>query len=162
MSLGGFLRVSFVFVLLVVLHFTLRPLLGWRASPDFLLIAVLLIAIRVRPGAAALAGFGVGIVADTLSLDAFGSTALAMTLVGFAASWIKAVFFADDLALNAFFFFLGKWGFDVIKLLTEQRVSGGELMIEMLVWAPLAAAVTAVAGVLALMMLRPILRPAAA
>ena len=32
-----------------------------------------------------------------------------MTVVGFAASWLKAVFFADNLALNAFFFFLGKW-----------------------------------------------------
>jgi rod shape-determining protein MreD len=162
MSIGGFLRVALVFVILVVLHFTLRPLLAWRASPDFLLIAVLLIAIRVRPGTAAVAGFLVGIVADTLSLDAFGSTALAMSLVAFGSSWIKAVFFADDLALNAFFFFLGKWLFEIILLLTQQRAGGGELVIEMLVWAPLGAAVTALAGVATLMLLRPIMKTAAA
>jgi rod shape-determining protein MreD len=161
-SLSGFLRVALVFVILVVLHFTLRPLLAWRASPDFLLIAVLLIAIRVRPGTAAVVGFLVGIVADTLTLDAFGSTALAMSLVAFGSSWIKAVFFADDLALNAFFFFLGKWLFEIILLLTQQRAGGGELVIEMLVWAPLGAAVTALAGVVTLMLLRPILRTAAA
>jgi rod shape-determining protein MreD len=161
-SLSGFLRVALVFVILVVLHFTLRPLLAWRASPDFLLIAVLLIAIRVRPGTAAVVGFVVGIVADTLTLDAFGSTALAMSLVAFGSSWIKAVFFADDLALNAFFFFLGKWLFEIILLLTQQRAGGGELVIEMLVWAPLGAAVTALGGVVTLMLLRPILRTAAA
>lgn len=160
--MGGFLRMALVFLILVLLHFTLRPLLAWRASPDFLLIAVMLVSIRARPGAAALTGFCVGIVADTLGLDTFGSTALAMSLVAFAASWIKAVFFTDDLALNAFFFFLGKWVFDIIKLVTEQRVSGGELVIEMLVWAPLAAAVTAIAGVITLMVLRPVLRPVVA
>ena len=32
-----------------------------------------------------------------------------MSIVGFAASWLKAVFFADNLALNGFFLFLAKW-----------------------------------------------------
>ena len=30
-----------------------------------------------------------------------------MTLVGFGASWLKAAFFADNVALNAMFMFLG-------------------------------------------------------
>ena len=40
-----------------------------------------------------------------------------MSVVGFAASWLKAVFFADNLALHALFFFVGKWAFDMLYLL---------------------------------------------
>ena len=49
------LRIMIAFGLLLVLHYTLRPLLAWRSSPDFLVIALLLVSIRVRPGSAAVA-----------------------------------------------------------------------------------------------------------
>ena len=152
-------RTLIAFVVLVLLHFTLRPLLGWRVGPDFLVIALLLVAIRVRPGAAAVLGLLMGIVADSIELHAFGAGALAMCCVGFAASWLKAVFFADDMFLNAFFFFSGKWAFDIIFLLAERRVGGGELLRELLVWSPITAVVTALWGLLTLLILRPILRP---
>lgn len=145
---------------LVVLQYTLRPFLGWRASPDFLVIALLLLAIRVRPGTAAVLGLVTGLIADSLSLHAFGAAALAMSLVGFSASWLKAVFFADDLMLNALFFFAGKWAFDVIFLLAEHRLDPGELVVEVLVWSPLKGVVTALFGLLTLLILRPLLRPA--
>ncbi|HEX6536292.1 MAG TPA: rod shape-determining protein MreD [Gemmatimonadaceae bacterium] len=151
-------RTLVAFVVLVLLHYTLRPLLGWRASPDFLIIALLLIAIRVRPGTAALVGLVMGVVADSLQPHAFGAGALGMTLVGFGASWLKAVFFADDVFLNAFFFFLGKWAFDLVFLLAEHRLGGGELLVEILVWSPLKGIVTAVFGLVTLLILRPILR----
>ena len=151
-------RTIAAFVVLVLLHYTLRPLLGWRVSPDFLIIALLLVSIRVRPGSAAVIGLCMGIVSDSLELHAFGAGALGMTLVGFSASWLKAVFFADDVLLNAFFFFLGKWAFDIIFLLAEHRLGVGELFIEMLVWSPLKGVVTAIFGLLTLMLLRPILR----
>ena len=160
-GLGAF-RTTIAFVILVVLHFTLRPMLGWRASPDFLVIAVLLAAIRVRPGGAALVGFTVGLVADSLALHAFGAAALAMSSIAFAASWLKAVFFADNVPLNAFFFFLGKWAFDILYLASERRLGGGELVIQFIVWSPLSAAVTAIAGLGTLILLRPILRTTAA
>ena len=152
-------RTLVAFVVLVLLHFTLRPLLGWRVGPDFLVIALLLVAIRVRPGAAAVLGLAIGIVADSIELHAFGAGALAMCCVGFAASWLKAVFFADDMFLNAFFFFAGKWAFDVIFLLAENRLGGAELLRELLVWSPITAVVTALWGLLTLLILRPILRP---
>ena len=152
-------RTLLAFVVLVLLHFTLRPLLGWRVGPDFLVIALLLVAIRVRPGAAAVLGLVMGIVADSIELHAFGAGALAMCCGGFAASWLKAVFFADDMFLNAFFFFSGKWAFDIIFLLAERRVGGGELLRELLVWSPITAVVTALWGLLTLLILRPILRP---
>ncbi len=151
-------RTLLVFLVLVLLHYTLRPLLGWRIGPDFLVIALLVAAIRMRPGSAALLGLLLGIVADSLEPHAFGAGALAMTLVGFSASWLKAVFFADDVLLNAFFFLAGTWAFDAVYLLAEHRASGGELFVEILVWSPLKGVVTALFGLIVLLILRPILR----
>ena len=157
MSWSTVLRTAVACAVFIVLHYSLRPLLAWRASVDFLLIALLLGAVRMRPGVAAMYGFALGLMADALSLGGFGASALAMTLVAFAASWLKAVFFADNLALNGFFLFLGKWLFDVVFFLVERRVHGGELVMQLFVWSALAAAVTALAGVLALMVMRPLL-----
>src|SRR6185369_4911613 len=134
-----------------------RPLLGWRASIDFLLIALVFGAVRMRPAGAAVYGFLLGLAADSLSPGAFGAGALAATIVGFAASWLKAVFFADNLALNGFFLFLGKWLFDLVFILVGRGLHGTELAMQIFVWSPLSAAVTAVAGVLALSLLRPLM-----
>jgi len=150
-------RTAIVCLILIVLHYTLRPLLGWRASIDFLLIALVFGAVRMRPAGAAVYGFVLGIAADSLALGAFGAGALAATIVGFAASWLKAVFFADNLALNAFFLFIGKWLFDLVYVLMERRMHGVEMLMQIIVWSPLAAAVTALAGTIAITMLRPIL-----
>ena len=70
-------RIVIAFGLLLVLHYTLRPLLAWRSSPDFLVIALLLVSIRVRPGSAAIVGFFTGLVADSISIDGLGAGALA-------------------------------------------------------------------------------------
>ena len=117
-----------IFAALVILHYTLRPFLAWHAPIDFLTIALLLVAVRARPGTAAIAGFGLGILADSLSPGAFGAGALAMTLVGFSASWLKAAFFADNLALNGVFVFLGKLLFDAVYLVAEHRLQGVDLV----------------------------------
>ncbi len=146
-----------VFALLVALHYTLRPMLAWRASIDFLVIALLLVSVRSRPGVAAIAGLAIGIMADSLTPGAFGAGALSMTLVGFSASWLKAAFFADNLALNGMFVFLGKWACDVLYLVAERRVHGGDFLVQAILWSPLAAAVTAVVGLVVLTLVRPVL-----
>lgn len=157
MSWTNAVRTALVCLILIVMHYTLRPLLGWRASIDFLLIALVFGSVRMRPAGAAIFGFILGLAADSLALGSFGAGALAGTIVGFAASWLKAVFFADNLALNAFFLFIGKWAFDLIFVLMERRMHGAEMLMQIIVWSPLAAAVTALAGVIAIAMLRPIL-----
>jgi len=162
MTLTSGLRAVLIFLILVLLHYTLRPLLGWRAPMDFLVLALLLSAIRVRPAVAAVIGLAMGLVSDSLTPDALGAGAAAMTVVGYLASWLKAVFFADNLALNAFFFFLGKWTFDVIYFVVEQRIGRIELLQQLLLWSPLSAAATAIAGVLLLLVMRPLLEPARA
>ena len=156
MSFGAVLRSMLACAFLIVLQFTLRPLLAWHASIDFLVIAVLYGAVRLRPGVAALFGFAVGLVSDSLTLDTFGASALVLTMIGFAASWLKAVFFADNLALNALFMFLGKWVFDLIFLLVQHRMGVGAMARQLVTWSPLSAAVTAVAGVLLMTVLRPL------
>ncbi len=150
-------RTAIVCLILIVLHYTLQPLLGWRASIDFLLIALVFGAVRMRAAGAAVYGFLLGLATDSLSPGAFGAGALAGTIVAFGSSWLKAVFFADNLALNGFFLFVGKWVFDLVYVLMEQRMHGTELLMRIIVWSPLSGAVTALAGVVCIALLRPIL-----
>ncbi len=157
MPMGRTLAVLTVVSALVALHFSLRPILDWRAGIDFLTIAVLVVAVRVRPGGAALVGFLVGLVSDALAPESLGAGALAMTLVGFTASRLKAAFFADNLLLNAVFVFGGKLAFDWVLLLVERRLTGGALLAQLFLWTPLAAVVTAVAGLLVMAVVRPTL-----
>jgi rod shape-determining protein MreD len=162
MTWAGVGRAILVFVVLVVLHYTLRPLLGWRAPIDFLLLAVLTASVRTRPAGAALIGVLVGAIADSLDPSAFGAGALGMTIVGYTASWLKAVFFADSLPLNALFFFAGKWLFDIIYFVAEHQLRGVELAQQLVLWSPLSAAATSLAGVIVLVLLRPLLEPSVA
>ena len=132
-----------VMLLLVMLQFYLRPRL-WdaRISPDFLLIALMLFAMRSSPGVAALAGFAVGLIADTLTPARFGAGALAHTLVAYLASWGRAVFFADNMLVNASFVAAGLWVRDLIVLVasgTDHR----QLLTELTLYSPLQALTTA-------------------
>lgn len=157
MTVPRLVRTAALFVVLVSLHYFLRPLLGWRVAVDFLVIAVLLVAVRARPGVAAVLGFAVGLVGDAVSPSTFGAGALAMTLVGFGASWLKAVFFSDNVFLHACFFFLGKWAFDLIYVVAARQGSLYEMATQVALWSPLAAAATAVAGVSVLLLFRGVL-----
>jgi rod shape-determining protein MreD len=145
-------RIQLVLVmgLMVLLHFYLRPRL-WsaRISPDFLLIALVFFAMRAGPGAGALAGFAVGIVTDALTPAAFGAGALAHTMVGYLAAWGRAVFFADNLLVNAAFVAVALWVRDLI-LLVASGTSYGPLFFELAVSSPLQALSTAVFAVLVL------------
>ena len=132
-----------VMLLLLVLQFYVRPRL-WdaRVSPDFLLIALMLFAMRTSPGVAALAGFAVGLIADTLTPARFGAAALAHTLVGYLAAWGRSVFFADNTLVNAGFVAAGLWIRDLIVLLasgTDHR----QLLTELIWYSPLQALTTA-------------------
>jgi rod shape-determining protein MreD len=136
-------QLIFVTVFLLVLQFYLRPRIGnARLSPDFLLIGLLLFAMRSGPGAGALAGFLVGLIEDSLTPARFGAGALAHTLVGYFAAWSRAVFFADNTLVNAAFVAVGLWFRDLIVLVisgTEHR----QLLTELTLYSPLQALTTA-------------------
>jgi len=152
---AGTHRQAAVLLLLVLLHFSLRPWLGSpRPAPDFLLLALLVYAIRARPGAAAVAGFLVGLISDALTPVAFGAGAMAHTVVGYLAAWGKAVFFAENLAVSAGFFAAGTWLRDVLVLLGGGHLQGTQLLWQVSVWSPLKAVTTALAGVVILVVFR--------
>jgi rod shape-determining protein MreD len=146
-------------LLLVVLHFVLRPfLVDFRGAPDLLLLALLVFAIRVRPGDAAIAGFVVGLLADSLTPIAFGAGALAHTCVGYLTAWGKAVFFAENVLVSAGFFFLGTWARDAIVLVAGRHMDSSALLWQLFLWSPVKALMTALAGVLVLVLFRGWLR----
>jgi rod shape-determining protein MreD len=147
-------RMLVVLLILLALQFYVRPLLGYpRIAPDFLLIGLLIYCIRSRPGDAALAGFAVGLVSDALTPSSFGAGALANTLVAYLAAWGRAVFFADNLLVNAGFFAIGLWLRDLIVLLASSTVGHGAAA-DLLLWSTLKALTTAVAGVMVLVIFR--------
>jgi rod shape-determining protein MreD len=147
-------RLFLGFALLAALHFYVRPRV-WdsRASPDFLLLALMLVAIRARPGMAALAGFIVGLVNDVLTPASFGAGALSHTIVGYLAAWGRAVFFPDNLLVNAGLFAGGVLLRNTIMLLAS-GTPVGQLSNALLVWSPLQALTTALAGSLILLLFR--------
>lgn len=148
MTAFSFLKGVGVFLLLVALHFSIRPLMGARFSIDFLVIAVLLAAVHVRPGVAALIGFATGLIGDSLSPLSLGAGALALSAVGSAASWLKAVVFGDNVVAQVVFLGAGKLAFDVLYLLVESRLGMGALLSQLLIWSPLSALATGLAGAL--------------
>jgi rod shape-determining protein MreD len=153
-------RYPALMLLLVVLQFTVRSHLGDdRVAPDFLLLALLIYTVRAEPGKSAAAGFVLGLLRDALSPASFGAGALAHTLVGFASSWAKAVFFAEHVFVKGCLFFAGTWLRNLIVLFVSGRLQGSQVAWELLVWSPLQALSTALVGVVVLWFLRGWLYP---
>jgi rod shape-determining protein MreD len=147
-------QLLFVLAMLLVLQFYIRPRL-WnaRVSPDFLLIALMLFAMRSGPGAGAVAGFLVGLIEDTMTPARFGAGALAHTLVGYFAAWGRAVFFADNMVVNAGFVAVGLWFRDLIVLVTS-GADHRQLLTELTIYSPLQALTTAGFALLVLITFR--------
>ncbi|HXE58557.1 MAG TPA: rod shape-determining protein MreD [Gemmatimonadales bacterium] len=154
---AGRYRLLVVLLVLLGLHFYLRPRL-WSehlaaAAPDFLLVALMLFAIRARPGNAALAGFVIGLIGDALVPARFGSSALAHTVVGYLAAWGRAVFFADNVVVNGALIAVGLWLRNLIVLLAGGTGSD-ELVASLALWSPAQALITALGGVAVLVVFR--------
>ena len=75
---------------------------------------------------------------------------MANTVVGYFASWARAMFFADNILVNAAFVGAGLWLRDLLTLL----LSGGTdrpLLAELTVYSPLEALATAAFALLVLL-----------
>ena len=148
------LRVALVIGMLVLLEFYLRPsLIEGRGMPDFLLLALLLLCLRLSPGAAAVVGLIVGLTMDILSPARFGANMLAHVLIGSGAAWGRAVFFADNIAVNAGLFFLGTWVRNMLVVFLS-GASLARLGLEAAFWAPLQGLSTALVGVVVVLLFR--------
>lgn len=148
------LQLAAVLLLLVALHFYVRPRLwGPRVSPDFLFVGLMLFAMRSSAGASAIAGFLVGLAADALTPARFGAGALAHTVVAYLASWARAVFFADNLLVNAAFVAVGVWLRDFLVLVVSG--SGDQsILTELAVYSPLQALSSALFALVVLLAFR--------
>lgn len=144
-----------VFILiLVVLHLVIHVAAGMGTSaPDLLTIAVLLAARRLSGASAAAVGLVLGILVDALSLTTFGAMALAYTILGFLGARSRDLFEGDSLLFVAVYIFLGTWLCKALYLVFT-RSALGEPWGVLLTSAPLAAAYTAVAAMISLMLYR--------
>ncbi len=155
------LKLAAVLLLLLAAHFWLRPrVFPGRFAPDFVFVALLFFAIRSRPGAGAVAGFLVGLLTDAVAPTTFGAAAFSLTIVGYAAGWLKAVTFADNLLVTAVFVFAASWMRDVLELAASNALRSGALGTQLLVLSPASALSTAAAAVVALLLFRGWLRSA--
>jgi len=155
------LRLAAVVLVLLAAHFVLRPnLFPSRFAPDLVLVALLFFAIRSRPGAGAVAGFLVGLLTDAVAPTTFGAAAFSLTIVGYAAGWLKAVVFADNLVVTAVFVFAASWLHDLLELVASNALRSGALATQLLLVSPASALSTAAAAVVALLLFRGWLRSA--
>ena len=151
---GSFWRSMGVMILLLALHFYVRPRFASpRFAPDFIAIGVLLFALRARPGQAAVAGLLAGLLADALSPAHFGAGALANAVIGYVAAFSRSVFFADNLLVTIGFFAVGTWLRNLLVLVAS-GTPAGQLWMEAGVWSGAQALSTALVGVVLAMFLR--------
>jgi rod shape-determining protein MreD len=149
------LKLTAALLLLLALHFVLRPRFAASPfAPDLVLVALLFLAIRTRPAVGAIAGFIVGLLSDAVAPTTFGAGAFALTIVGFVAGWLKAVVFADNLLVNALIVFGASWARDVLQVAASNQLRGGALGMQLLVLSPAAALSTAASAMVALLLLR--------
>ena len=146
-------RLVLVIAILIAAHFYIRPWVASRFAPDLLMLAMMLVAIRSRPGVAAVAGFLVGLTADVLSPARFGAGALSHTILGYLAAYGRAVFFPDNLLVNAGLFAVGVWLRSLIVLLAC-GAGASELASTLLIRGPIQALVTAMVGVVVVVFFR--------
>ncbi|HSR15671.1 MAG TPA: hypothetical protein VLL51_07960, partial [Gemmatimonadales bacterium] len=113
---------------------------------------LLIFSIRSRPGTAAVAGLLVGLVDDTLMPARFGAGMLAHTVVGYLAALGRAVFFADNLLVNAGLFMAGTWLRNLILVVASGFAAGA--VMPLVLWSTVQSMTTALAGVVVVLAIR--------
>lgn len=96
--------------LLLLLHFLLRPwLTGLPVGPDLLIGGLLLAALRVQAGTAAVIGLVLGPLEAAMELGQPGTYAFVLTLTGYLAARSRDILFADAAIFVAVYLFVGTW-----------------------------------------------------
>lgn len=135
---------------LVVLYFLLRMGLGLgELAPDFLVIALLLGARRMRAGWAAGLGFLLGLLDGAAHPLTMGAGAVALAVLGYLGARSRDVFPGDSPVMLALFLFAGKWFYDILLWLLLLRFNLSGPVSTLLLLSPLAAAYAAAVGLAA-------------
>ena len=83
----------------------------------------------------------------------FGAGALAHTVVGYLASWARAMFFADNALVNAGFIAVGLWMRDLL-VLAASGSGDRSFLAELALYSPLQALTTALFALVVLLAFR--------
>jgi rod shape-determining protein MreD len=153
------MRSSWQFVafmlMLVLLHLVLHLALGYgRGAPDLLTVAVLLGARRLSGAGAAVYGFLLGLLADSVSLVAFGREAFTYAFVGFLGARSRDLFVGDSLMFVGLYLFAGKWLHDALFHLIAGAAARGDVVSALLIHGPVGGVYAAAAGILLLLVYR--------
>lgn len=141
-------------IALVALHFVLRVGLGFgQLAPDLLVVALLIAAREMRAGMAAGLGLMLGIIDGSLVPFALGSSAVVLTVLGFAGARSRDLVTADSLVFFALYLFAGKWLFDTLLYLVTGSIFQPGASYLLLV-SPLTALYAAAAGLVGLSVYR--------
>lgn len=154
MAARGWSYWAFIF-LVVLTHFVLRLAIGlpW-GTPDLITIAALLAARRLSGAQAAGLGLLLGILDDGLTVNSFGAAAVALTVVSYVGARSRDLFEGDSLLFLVVYLFLGKWLRDALVYLLDRDLASIEPVSEIFLGMPVAAAVAAVAGMVAMILYR--------
>lgn len=128
--------------LILILHFAFHPWWGrWTAGPDLLVGGLLLAALHVRAGQAAILGFVLGALEASMALGPLGPTMLVLVLSGFGGAWIRDVFYSDSGRFGPTFLIIGVWIVEIaLGLVSGAPVSASSLVVA----APASAVLTMV------------------
>jgi rod shape-determining protein MreD len=145
-----------VFVFLIVLaHFTLRLAIGaGPGMPDLLTVAALLAARRLSGAQAAGLGLLLGVLDDALTIVAFGSAAVALTVVCFLGARSRELFEGDSLLFLFVYLFIGKWLRDALIFLLSPETRTVDTVPQLFIGMPLTALVAAIGGAVAIIVYR--------
>ncbi|HSM08730.1 MAG TPA: rod shape-determining protein MreD [Gemmatimonadota bacterium] len=114
-----------VVTLLLLLYFLLHPWLhGLPAGPDLLIGGLLLAALRVQAGTAAILGFVLGPLEAAMSLGDPGVYALVLTTTGYLAARSRDILFADAPVFVVVYLFVGTWLARSVLVLATGGVAG--------------------------------------
>ena len=139
--------------MLAFLHFALRPVIDpWFARPNLLVCAVLVAALKLRPGAAAGVGFALGLLEDAWSLADLGMSALLLVLMGYLGSRTREQFVGEEPLFMGTYMFIGTWLYQAAVYL--RLGAGGDALSYLLVQSPLDALATSAVGYVALLLVR--------
>jgi len=143
-------------VILVLLHLSFRIGMGLTVIPDLIVVAALLGARRTGGWQAAFLGLVLGVLADSLSLVGFGSTAVALVTVCYLGSRSRDLFEGESYLFIAVYAFIGAWLVEAIRGFAAGSLGSDLPWSSLFTQASLTSLYTAIAAVVSLIAYRAI------
>lgn len=111
---GGGAGLAVAVLVLIGAHFLTRPVLvDWPVSPDLLAGGLLLGALRLRAGYAAVLGFALGLLEGAVMVSGTGYLAAVYAVVAYGAVRSWELFFTDARLLVPVYLMVGTWALAV-------------------------------------------------